>query len=309
MEDNPAERQAPPSDGQIRIVWPTAGNVITTEAGMQYVIGSEIDRGGFSLVFEGTDLFGNPVALKVFRPANRPFDEVREQWNRERGLFEKLRHPNVVAIYDAFICDNLFYIVLERAWGNICRYIDTIKPVSEPTVREIGRQLLFGIHFIHTHSVLHRDITIYNSLVFEGPQSRGATYKISDFGISREFVSPWEEKESHTHIAHPCFVPPELILPQDGYTNERSDLYHLGLILLYAHTGSVPLNESMPPAQIRELIAEGVPRQAAESIGTPLGDFISVLLRRRDQYRYASAIEAWKALREAPFAGSHKRQE
>jgi len=298
MTDQPQNQQMPLWDEKIEIVWPTPGNVITTNRGMDYTIGPQMNAGGFALVFEGTDLFGNAVALKVFKPANRPFAEVRTQWDQERSLFEKLRHPNVVAIYDAFVCDNLFYIVLEKAWGNICQFIDTIKPISEGTVREIARQLLFGIHFIHTHGVLHRDITIYNSLVFEGPRSKGAVYKISDFGISKEFVSPWEEKVTHTHIAHPCFIPPELILPAEGYTNERSDLYHLGLILLYACTGSLPFDDSMPADQIRQLIAEGVPRQIAERLQTPLGDFISVLLRRHDEYRYPSALDAWKALKE-----------
>ncbi|MHC4530574.1 MAG: serine/threonine-protein kinase [Planctomycetota bacterium] len=308
MEDKKPNQQMPLWDEEITIVWPSPGTVITTQNGMEYKVGTQLDSGGFALVFEGTDLFGNPVALKVFKPANRPFEEVRSQWDKETKLFEKLRHPNVVAIYDAFVCDNLFYIILERAWGNICRHIDTVKPISELYVREIARQLLFGIHFIHSHGVVHRDITIYNSLVFEGPQSRGPIFKISDFGISKEFVSPWEDKICHTHIAHPCFIPPELIIPEHGYTSERSDLYHLGLILLYAYTGNLPFNETMEHDQIRQIIQEGIPRQKAESIGTALGDFISVLLRRRDQYRYQTALEAWKALCNTPSSVANTKQ-
>ena len=226
-------------------------------------------------MFEGTDLFGNEVALKVYKPANRPFEEVKAQWEKERHLFEKLRHPNVVAIYDAFICDNLFYIVLERAWGRLCDYVDQFKPHQEVDVREIARQLLFGIHYIHTHGVVHRDITIYNALVFEGPQSKGPLFKISNFGISKEFVDPWQDKICQTHIAHPCFIPPELIDPNYGYSTERSDLYHLGLILLYVLTGFLPFNEQMPKEQIAKMIQDGVPRQQAESLGTPLGQYIS----------------------------------
>ena len=284
----------------ISVVWPTPGTTITTEAGMQYMLGNQIGSGGFALVFEGTDLFGNAVALKVFKPANRPFDEVKTQWEKESRLFEKLRHPNVVAIYDAFICDNLFYIVLERAWGRLCDWVDLVKPMPEGAVREIARQLLFAIHYMHTHGVVHRDITIYNALVFEGPKSKGATFKISDFGISKEFADPWQDKICHTHIAHPCFVPPELIDPNYGYTTERADLYHLGLILLYAVSGSLPFNETMPRDQIAKLIQDGAPRQRAEALGTPLGDFIAVLLRRRNEFRHKTAIEAWTALKKAP---------
>lgn len=282
-----------------RVIWPTPGSTITTNSGMTYTIGQPINWGGYALVFEGSDIFGNPMALKIFKPANRPFEfeEVQTQWEQETHLFRKLRHPNVVAIYDAFICDNLFYIVLERAWGDLCYWIQVIGSTNESTVREIARQLLFAIYFIHREGVIHRDITIYNTLVFEGPGTRGPIFKISDFGISKEFFSPWEPRISRSHVAHPCFTPPELLLPEYGYTNEQSDLYHLGLVLLYSLTGTLPFDEKMNDDQRNKMIVDGVPRMEAEKIGTPLGDFIAVLLRRHHEYRFRTALEAWNALR------------
>ncbi len=264
---------------------------------MVYRIGQPINSGGYALVFEAVDTFCNAVALKVYRPAQRPFEEVRDQWLREVSLFEKMRHPNVVAIYDAFVCDSLFYVALERAWGNLSQWITRIGPAPEVVVHEIARQLLFALHFIHTHGVIHRDITIYNVLVFEGSASKGAIYKISDFGISKEFVDPWHEKRSYSQTAHPSFIPPELLIPQFGYTNERSDLYHLGVILLFALRGDLPFCETTPREELLRMIRDGVPRQTAEAIGTPFGDFIAVLLRRSNDYRYASALEAWNVLK------------
>jgi serine/threonine protein kinase len=281
----------------IKIIWPTPGNKITTQSGMIYTIGQPIDSGGYALVFEGLDFFGNSVALKVFKPANRPFDEVKKQWDNETQLFKKLRHPNVVAIYDAFICDNLFYIVLERAWGNLCDWIQNVQPIPEATVREVARQLLFALYFIHKEGVIQRDITIYNTLVFEGPKSRGAIFKISDFGISKEFINPWEQRICNSYIAHPCFIPPELLLPEYGYTNEQSDLYHLGLVLLYSLVGKLPFDEKMDAEELKKMILDGVPRKEAEKIITPLGNFISILLRRHHEYRFKNAIDAWNALK------------
>lgn len=280
-----------------KVIWPVFGNTITTQSGMIYTIGQPINSGGYALVFEGSDFFGNSVALKILKPANLPFEEVQKQWNQETQLFKKLRHPNVVAIYDAFSCDNLFYIVLERAWGNLCDWIQAVKPVTEQDVREIARQLLFAIYFIHKEGVIQRDITIYNTLVFEGPKSRGVTFKISDFGISKEFVDPWEAKICNSYTAHPCFIPPELLLPQYGYTTEQSDLYHLGLVLLYSLTGKLPFNENMTADQRNRMIIEGIPRIEAEKINTLFGDFISVLLRRHQEYRFKTAIEAWNSLK------------
>jgi eukaryotic-like serine/threonine-protein kinase len=286
-----SSNQGIPTQGDlgIPVAWPAPGAEITTARGLWYRVGQPINSGEYALVYDATDILGTPVALKVFQPAPRPFQEVESQWRLEIRVFEKLRHPNVVSIYDAFVCGNLFYIVLERAWGSLADYIGQITSMDDSWVRELARQLLNGICHIHLHGVIHRDLSIANILVHE-PQNGWPTFKISDFGISKEFIDPWQAKICTTRTAHPWFAPPELI--QHGYTNEISDLYHLGLILLFALTGHLPFDRSMTQQQIEKTIVDGVPRQLAESVGTPLGNFISVLLRRRLQYRFQSALEA-----------------
>lgn len=277
----------------IQIRWPQPGNTITSPTGIVYTIGQSINQGAYALVYEAADSFGNSVALKIFKPANRPFDEVKAQWYKETTFFNRLRHSNIVAIYDSFVCENLFYIALERAWGNLEQFVKATGALNELTVKEIARQLLFGLHFIHTQGVLQRDLTIYNVLVFEGPQSRGSVFKISDFGIS-EATQPWQ-KNSISKAAHPLFKPPELV--NTGYTNEQSDLYHLGLILLYCIKGTLPVNSTMTEQQIMQAINNGIPRQEADSIKTSLGVFVSILLRRRQEYRFKKVLEAWDYLK------------
>lgn len=234
--------------------------------------------------------------LKVFKPANRDFKEVKKQWKQEVQKFKLLRHPNIVVIYDDFVCENLFYIVLERACGSLDDLIQTNGAIPEFQVKEIARQLLFAIHSIHQRDVIHRDITIYNTLVFEGSQKQGLIFKISDFGISKKFFHPWKPKICNTKTAHPLFTPPELLLRQYGYTSKQSDLYHLGIILLYSILGRLPINKTMSTTEIEQIIKSGILRQEAERIKTPLGDFIAVLLRRRQEYRFQTAIEAWNRL-------------
>lgn len=277
------------------IKWPQPGNTITRTTGIVYTVGQSINQGAYALVYEGTDTFGNSVALKIFKPANRPYDEVKTQWDKETALFHHLRHPNIVAIYDSFDCENLFYIALERAWGNLGQFVTATGSLNEQIIKEIARQLLFGLHFIHSNNVLQRDLTIYNVLVFEGPQSKGPIFKISDFGISEALTQPWQ-KFSFSQTAHPLFKPPELL--SLGFTNKQSDLYHLGLILLYCATAKLPFDPSMNEAQIVQSINNAEPRKQAEAIGTPLGNFISVLLRRRQEYRFSTVLEAWEQLRQ-----------
>ncbi|VBB05704.1 tyrosine-protein kinase active site [Lucifera butyrica] len=287
---------------KIDIFWPVPGFNITTITGETYTLGNVINEGGCAFVLDGIDSFGNPVALKLFKPALRSFEDVKTQWENECKLFEKLRHPNIVAIYDHFIYGNLFYIVLERANDSVYNLVNKFGPIPELTVIEMTRQLLFAIHFIHKNNIVHRDITIYNILYFQEVPSSKLIFKISDFGISKDFseICPWQPHVCSTNIAHPTFIPPELLLPQYGYTSEQSDLYHLGLVLLYALTGNLPINELMSKEEITQAILKGRPRIAAEKLNSPLGYFISILLRRRQEYRYSSALEAWTALKASP---------
>lgn len=276
----------------IQVKWPTPGGKITTDGGLIYTIGNIIsDVGGFGILYEGYDTFGNSVAIKILRPAKRKFQDVRMQWEKEVSILDKVRHPHVIFIHDAFICDNLFYIVFERAWGNLFDLIKQVGPMHEATVREIARQLLFALYYVHRDGIVHRDLTVYNILFFKNGQSGQGLYKISDFGISEEFTNSWN---STNPIAHRHFKPPELL--KFKYTSLQSDLYHLGIVLYYCLTGQFPYDISLPQTDIDSAILKGVPRQRAEQINTPFGKFISILLRRRDEYRFKTELEAWRYL-------------
>jgi serine/threonine-protein kinase len=269
---------------------------ITTGAGLVYTIGQPLDQGGFALVFEGVDEFCNNVVLKVFKPAGRPFAEVQAQWAREQDLFRRLRHPNVVTIQDAFVCENLFYLALERAWGNLASFVSQFGPLPEPTVRELARQLLFALHFVHQNGVVHKDVTIQNVLLFEGPPTRGPVFKISDFGISTDHLAAWGAVPS---VDNRTYLLPEVLDIGFGMSSVRSDLYHLGLVLLFALQGTLPLNAAMDQIDIDDAVRDGVPRQQAEQLGTAIGDFVAILLRRHADYRFPTALEAWRGLQRA----------
>lgn len=268
---------------------------------IEYTIGNLIDSGGFALVYECKDSFYNDLALKVFKPANRPFEVVKKQWKKETELFYRLRHPNIVTIYNSFTYGKLFYIVLERAEGNLISLLNILKKYNPTQIYEVCRQLLFGLHFIHINKVIHRDLTIYNVLYKVGKINKQdkVIYKISDFGISKDLFDQWESSQiATTYIAHPDFICPELL--NSGYTSQTSDLYHLGLILLYLYTGKCPLNLARERKDIIADILKGIPREAAEKLGTPLGKYISFFLRRHSNYRFKDAINAWNYLNKNP---------
>ncbi len=276
---------------QIKFKLPGTGTIITSCAG-KYKVGKRIDnnQGGFSWVYDAVNINSlTPIVLKIFKPNDRPFEEVKNQWGKEAGLFNKLRHTNIVHIYDAFLYDNLFYIVLEKAWGDLNKHIQSqffVKKLDESATKNIALQLLSALNFIHQNNIIHKDLTIHNILVFKKIFSP-TIFKVSDFGISKEFGTN-EPAISNTQIIHPQFKPPEFV--NHRFTDKQSDLYQLGLILLYCVTGNNPfLNKN--PQETDKMIADGVPRQIAESIKTPFGNFISILLRRHKEYRFKDTIE------------------
>ncbi|MHB1645914.1 MAG: serine/threonine-protein kinase [bacterium] len=277
---------------QIQFKLPETGTIITISI-RTYKVGKRIDnnQGGFSWVYSAVDVNSlTPVVLKIFKPNNRPFEEVQSQWKKEVTLFNKLRHANIVRIYDAFLYNNLFYIVLEKAWGDLNKYVQSqffVKKLNELDTKNITLQLLSALGFIHQNSIIHKDLTIYNILVFK-KTFFPAIFKISDFGISKEF-GYFEPIISNTQIIHPQFKPPEFV--NFGFTDMQSDLYQLGLVLLYCVTGNNPfLNKTQQ--EIDKIITDGIPRQIAENIKIPFGNFISILLRRHKEYRFKDTSEA-----------------
>jgi serine/threonine-protein kinase len=85
-----------------------------------------------------------------------------------------------------------------------------------------------------------------------------------------------------------------------GYTSRQSDLYQVGLLLYWMLTGEPAIQMNVPYQELVRQVADGEPRRRAEMLGTPLGQLIAKMLRRREAFRYSSAREVWADLRELP---------
>jgi serine/threonine-protein kinase len=99
-------------------------------------------------------------------------------------------------------------------------------------------------------------------------------------------------------VVHHAISPPEVLTA--GYTSRQSDLYQIGLLLYWMIRGEAALPQGLPLDRLIAVVSSGEPRQRAEAIGTPFGAVVSKMLRRREQFRYASAREVWADLRELP---------
>ena len=106
------------STGQHLIPFPVPGTTLTSSRG-KYVVGALIGDGQYGSVYECVGPFDQAYALKMLRPANKPYHAVKEEWSHEMMRLESVRHPNIVYIRDAFEDNFLFYFALEKCDTNL----------------------------------------------------------------------------------------------------------------------------------------------------------------------------------------------
>ena len=274
----------------IAVQFPKIGATLGSTRGA-YVVQSVIGSGEFGAVYQCVGPFDQVYAVKMIRPANRPYAEVHAEWVREVQRLLSLRHPNVVYIHDAFEQGNLFYLALERCDHPLSAMLGA--PMQEGLVLELARQLLAAVQFLHDNDVVHDDLHPGNVLVSHSTDR--PVVKISDFGISHELRGAASVRPS---VVHHAIMAPEILA--SGYTSKQSDVYQVGLLLYWMLTGQPAIDLGLPYQDLVQQVADGLPRRRAEALGTAMGRLVAKTLRRREAYRYTSAREVWEDLRTLP---------
>jgi eukaryotic-like serine/threonine-protein kinase len=293
MEHPPASQPVPSSHGPLTqhmaptIRFPEPGTVLTSPRG-SYAVTEVLGSGAFGAVYECVGPFDQVYAVKMVRPANRPYGEVQAEWAREVQRLMSLRHPNVVYIHDAFEQGHLFYLALERCDHALSAMLGS--PMQEGLVLELARQLLAAVQFLHDADIIHDDLHPGNVLITHTDRPQ---IKISDFGISHELRGMNAVRPS---IVHHAIMAPEILA--SGYTTKQSDIYQVGLLLYWMLTGESAIDMQADYAGLAKQVGGGEPRKKAELLGTPLGALIAKMLRRRESFRYSTAREVWADLRE-----------
>jgi serine/threonine-protein kinase len=218
-----------------------------------------------------------------------------ETWINECSMAIRCwRHPHIVQIEEYFQTpQGHLIIVMEMASCSLADLLARKYRFDVKAICTVGLHVLLALNYIHSLPVIHRDVTPKNILVF-----RNWIYKLSDFGIAKNTVT--SEELAKTLIGHHSYLPPELL--RHGYSRQQSDFYQLGIVLLTLMTNKSPIDEWLSPQQAFQQIMNGVPRQIADSLipyGGEYGELakvVSVMLRRREMYRYKSAMEIYRAL-------------
>ena len=272
---------------------PSAGEVITCK-NIRYFIGGQIGSGAFGNVFDCRDEWGNELAAKVLLPKNRSYEAVRGEWLHEFQNLQRLRHPQITFIHQAFEHRDTFYIIVEKCELTLKDFIQFPSLTGELWIPYVSRDILNALQYIHDHGFVHKDLHPGNIFVSQQknsilPDSDPIwSFKIGDLGISRLE----EEIRFFNTILAQWMLPPEFLNRDFGVIGKHVDIYHVGLLLLSLFRKQT-LNFTND-----EIIA-GRPRQLAESIPSRYAGVIARALRRHVNHRTPSAIEMWREISSA----------
>lgn len=267
-------------------------NILVNPQGSRYFLQERIAGGGGGDVYAALNQAGQKFAIKFIKPNPHNRGAGLTTWINECNSSLKCQnHPHIVQVFEYFQThQGHLVIVMELANCSLANLIKQGYRFETRAICAVGLQILQALSYIHSlvSPIIHRDVTPKNILVFPN-----WIYKLSDFGISKNNVT--HEEMARTFIGYSSYIPPELL--RRGYSRQQADLYQLGVVLLTLMLGVAPIDESLPQQQIYEQILAGVPRLRAEALipsggsAGELAKIVAILLRRHDEYRYASAVE------------------
>ena len=167
---------------------------------------------------------------------------------KEVNLLLKLRHDHVVKIYETIETPKHIIIVMELcAGGDLLNYVRKRRKLKEPQAKNIFKQIIEGIQYIHRKCVAHRDIKLDNILL----DGKGQV-KIADFGVSKQVGSASKMREQ---CGTPAYIAPEILKNRNGY-GVQCDLWSAGVVLYAMLYGTVPF-KAQSMEELHSLILKG----------------------------------------------------
>lgn len=261
--------------------------------GDRYEILEKIGSGGMADVFKGKDHKLNRfVAVKVLK------DEFVEDKNFVRKFKEEaqaaagLAHPNIVNVYDVGDEQNINYIVMELVEGiTLKTYIEKKGRLTVKEATSIAIQVGAGLEVAHNNQIVHRDIKPQNIII-----SREGKVKVTDFGIAKSVSSNTNTSDAMGSVH---YTSPEQA--RGGYSDAKSDIYSLGIVMYEMVTGRVPFDgETTVVVAVKHLQEDIVsPRVYASDIPVSLEHIILKCTEKSPDRRYANVAELTADLKQS----------
>ena len=267
----------------------TAGTLL---AGRYEIVG-RIGAGGMSNVYKAKDQKLNRfVAVKVLKPEFSADATFVKKFRVEAQSAAGLSHPNIVNVYDVGEEDGIYYIVMELVQGTTLKhYIERKGKLDIREVLNISVQIASGMGAAHANRIIHRDIKPQNVIM-----SRDGKVKVTDFGIAKAADSTTVTTNAAGSVH---YISPEQA--RGGYSDEKSDIYSLGITMYEMVTGKVPYDgENNVSVALQHIQGNMVPpRQLNPEIPRSVERIIRKCTQKKPDLRYSSAKELIMDLRRA----------
>lgn len=259
----------------------------------RYEIVGRIGAGGMSNVYKAKDQKLNRfVAVKVLKPEFSADATFVKKFRVEAQSAAGLSHPNIVNVYDVGEENGIYYIVMELVQGiTLKHYIERKGKLDIREVLNISVQIASGMGAAHANRIIHRDIKPQNVIM-----SRDGKVKVTDFGIAKAADSTTVTTNAAGSVH---YISPEQA--RGGYSDEKSDIYSLGITIYEMVTGRVPYDGENNVSVVLQHIQGNMtpPSQLNPDIPRSVERIILKCTQKKPDLRYSSAKELIMDLRRA----------
>lgn len=261
--------------------------------GDRYEILEKIGTGGMSDVYKAKcHKLNRYVAIKVLKQEFSENTNFVSKFRVEAQAAASLMHPNIVNVYDVGEENGIYYIVMELVDGiTLKKYIEKKARLSVKEAVSIAIQACMGIEAAHNNHIIHRDIKPQNIII-----SKEGKVKVTDFGIAKAATS---NTITSNVMGSVHYTSPEQA--RGGYSDEKSDIYSMGITLFEMLTGRVPFNGDTTVAIAIKHIQEEMPspREYVSEIPVSVEQIVYKCCQKSPDRRYHNMAELIEDLKKA----------
>lgn len=255
----------------------------------RYEIIEKVGEGGMAYVFKARDnLLNRYVAVKILKDEFAKDEVFVKRFRTEAQSAASLIHPNIVSVFDVGEDKGISYIVMELLESKTLKdYIEAKGPLSSEITLKIAAQIASALEAAHKAHIVHRDIKPQNIIL-----NQNLVAKVTDFGIAKvantssATITSFGKTMGSVHYFSPEHA-------KGGYTDAKSDLYSLGVVMYEMATGKLPFDaESAVSVALKHIQEEPVePIKVNPSVSKALNDIIMKAMEKSTATRYQTATE------------------
>lgn len=267
----------------------------------RYELVENIGAGGMAIVYKAKcRLLNRYVAVKVLRPEFQEDSEFLMRFNVEAQAAASLSHPNIVSVFDVGQHGKLNYIVMELVEGiTLKEYLSKKESLSINEAIDFSLQIASALEHAHSKGIIHRDIKPHNIII-----TNEGVLKVTDFGLARAATSSTiiagASAMGSVHYASPEQA-------RGNFTDERTDIYSLGVVMYELFTGALPFDGDTPISVAMKHIQKEPqpPNLRNPQIPEYIEAIILKSLNKDPKDRYGAVTELIRDLKHYEKSGSH----